>query len=49
MTTLPRGSIVVPFCGFYVGSYKAIPKKELQRSLWVNYITPKPLQTLEMT
>ena len=24
---LPVGSIVVPFCGSYLGSYKAIPKR----------------------
>ena len=24
--SLPRGSIVVPFCGLYLGSYKVIPK-----------------------
>ena len=25
-TLLPMGSIVVPFCGLYLGSYKVIPK-----------------------
>ena len=25
---LPIGSIVAPFCGSYLGSYKVIPKKE---------------------
>ena len=24
---IPNGSIVVPFCGLYLGSYKAIPKR----------------------
>ena len=28
-------SMVVPFCGSYVESYKVFPKKELLRSLWV--------------
>ena len=30
---LPRGSIVVHFCGSYIESYKVIPKKELLWSL----------------
>ena len=24
---LPRGSMLVPFCGLYLGSYKVIPKR----------------------
>ena len=35
LETLPIGSVVVPFCGLYLGSYKAIPQRELLRSLWV--------------
>ena len=31
------GSIVVPFCGCYLGSHKVIPKKELPWSLWVSW------------
>ena len=32
---LPIGSIVVPFCGSYLGSYKVVPKKELRWGLGV--------------
>ena len=33
---IPKGSIIVPFCDLYLGSYKGIPKKkELLWSLWV--------------
>ena len=35
MSGLPRGSIVVPFGGSYIESYKVIPNKELVWSLWV--------------
>ena len=32
---LPIGAKVVPFGGFYLGSYKGNPKKELLWNLWV--------------
>ena len=32
---IPIGSIVIPVCGSYLGSYKVTPKKELLWSLWV--------------
>ena len=42
---IPIGSKVAPFCGLYLGSYKAIPKKELLWSLWVVAPSRKGLGT----
>ena len=35
MMIVPIGSIVVPFGGLYLGSYKGIPQTELQCSLYM--------------
>ena len=38
---LPIGSIVVPFCGSYLGSYREIPKKNYNGDLG-KPVNPKP-------
>ena len=47
--SLPLGFFVVPFCGWYLGSYKVIPKRKVQRSLWVDLQqNPTPVMDIHL-
>ena len=48
LALIPMGSIVVPCWGSYLGSYKVIPKKELQvlEPMGIS-VTPAPVASAE--
>ena len=42
MKALPIGSIVVPFCGLYLGSYNVIPKRNYYGAYGIQHQEKEP-------